>query len=80
MLQSFSGVVTKKSAYRKAGVAFSNAYKLFLVLQKGAVPVLCMLTIKFVILKQRYRKAYMVLCRDWKTVITLLFLLCIIQV
>ena len=51
-----------------------------LVFPRGVVPVLCMLNIIFVTLKQRYGKAYMVLCRDWKTVLTLLFVLCIIHV
>ena len=61
----------KKSTFRKICVAFNNAYR---------KPVLCMLNIIFVTLKQRYGKAYMVLCRDWKTALTLLFVLCIIHV
>ena len=51
-----------------------------LVFPRGVVPVLCMLNIIFVTLKQRYGKAYMVLCRDWKIALTLLFVLCIIHV
>ena len=36
-----------------------------------------LLSITFVTLKQRYEKACIVLCRDWKTALTLLFFTCI---
>ena len=70
----------KKSTFRKIRVAFNNAYRKIFGLPRGVVPVLCMVNIIFVTLKQRYGKAYMVLCRDWKTALTLLFVLCIIHV
>ena len=54
----------KKSTFRKISIAFNNAYRKIFGLPKGVVPVLYMLNIIFVTLKQRYGKAYMVLCRD----------------
>ena len=55
----------KKLTFRKIRVEFNNAYrKIFGLLKKEVMPVICMLNIIFVTLKQRYGKAYMVLSRD----------------
>ena len=54
----------KKSTFRKIRVTFNNAYITTFGFPKEVVPVLCMLNIIFVILKQQYRKAYMGLYRD----------------
>ena len=70
----------KKSTFRKIRVAFNNAYRKIFGLPRGVLPVLCKLNLIFVTLTQRYGKAYMVLCRDWKAALTLLFVLCIIHV
>ena len=48
----------KESTFRKIRVAFNNACRKSLVFPRGVVPVLCMLNIIFVTLKQRYGKAY----------------------
>ena len=69
----------KKSTFRKIRVAFNNAYrKIFGLPKRSSASAMYAL---FVTLKQRYGKAYiMVLCRDWKTALTLLFILCIIHI
>ena len=46
----------KKSTFRKICVAFNNSYRK--IFPRGVVPVLCMLNIIFVTLKQRYGNIY----------------------
>ena len=76
----FSGVITRNQHLERLVLHLIMRIEKSLVFPRGVVPVLCMLNIIFVTLKQRYGKAYMVLCRDWKTALTLLFVLCIIHV
>ena len=76
----FSGVITRSQHLERFVLHLIMRIEKYLVFPRGVVPELCMLNIIFVTLKQRYGKAYMVLCRDWKTALTLLFVLCIIHV
>ena len=76
----FSGVITRNQHLERFVLHLIMRIEKSLVFTRGVVPVLCMLNIIFVTLKQRYGNAYMVLCRDWKAALTLLFVLCTIHV
>ena len=76
----FAGVITRNQHLERFVLHLIMRIEKSLIFPRRVMPVLCMLNIIFVTLKQRYGKAYMVLCRDWKTALTLLFVLCIIHV
>ena len=71
----------KKSTFRKIRVAFNNAYrKIFGLIPKRSSASAMYAQHNICNFETTIRNADMVLCRDWKTVLTLLFVLCIIHV
>ena len=70
----------KKSTFRKIRVAFNNAYRKIFGLPKRSSASAMYAQHNICNFETTIRNADMVLCRDWKTVLTLLFVLCIIHV
>ena len=70
----------KKSTFRKIRVAFNNAYRKIFGLPKRSSASAMYAEHNICNFETTIRKSIYVLCRDWKTALTLLFVLCIIHV